>query len=489
MSKPSIQLRGVSLCYRLAKQRIPSFKEYAIHFLRGSLAYEQLWALRDIDLTVEKGETLGIVGRNGAGKSTLLKVISRVMKPTQGTAAIVGHLAPILELGSGFDHELTGLENVYLNALLLGHSRRDIETRVDEIVDFSGLGDFIRVPLRNYSSGMQARLGFAVATAWVPDILILDEVLAVGDMRFQRKCMDKMQLAGREGRTILFVSHGMQAVMQVCKTAMYLKDGRLRTYGPVESAIAAYTLDNVVAAPPPAASAGQPGGAPSPSSAPAASPAVVVTGSGGAARAAGGAAVAEASAETDLAVVEAAKAVAVAREYDSWSEEWLQGEYRYVEGVSELYRETGDFADCIGGRLVDAAGKVAARLPIHQPFRVTLRYRLRRDVPFRVVPNFHFYQQDGQRFFIAFPEHVAPSTAGEYEATCIVPAFLINNGRYTVTLILSSYELPNPVHFAAEKALRFEIHEPEGSDPRRHGWGGGLPGVSRPHLDWEISGK
>jgi ABC-2 type transport system ATP-binding protein len=231
MSEISIQLQGVSLCYRLAKQRIPSFKEYAIHFLRGALAYEQLWALRDIDLTVEKGETLGIVGRNGAGKSTLLKVISRVMKPTRGSAAIHGHLAPILELGSGFDHELTGLENIYLNALLLGHSKRDIETRVDEIVDFSGLGDFIRVPLRNYSSGMQARLGFAVATAWVPDILILDEVLAVGDATFTAKCEERLRRFHDAGSTVILVSHSPQAVLHNCARCLWLDDGRLRADG------------------------------------------------------------------------------------------------------------------------------------------------------------------------------------------------------------------------------------------------------------------
>jgi len=231
MPELSIQLQGVSLCYRLAKQRIPSFKEYAIHFLRGSLSYEQLWALRDIDLKVAKGETLGIVGRNGAGKSTLLKVISRVLKPTQGSTAIRGNLAPILELGSGFDYELTGLENVYLNALLLGHSRRDIETRVEDIIDFSGLGDFIRAPLRNYSSGMQARLGFAVATAWVPDILILDEVLAVGDATFTAKCEERLRRFHDAGSTVILVSHSPKAVLDNCSRCLWLDDGRLRADG------------------------------------------------------------------------------------------------------------------------------------------------------------------------------------------------------------------------------------------------------------------
>lgn len=231
-----------------------------------------------------------------------------------------------------------------------------------------------------------------------------------------------------------------------------------------QSAIAAYTLDNLAAAPPPA---------------PAPVPAPVRVRAEATADADGGF-------DSDGDLESEPQPSAPPREFDSWSEEWLQGEYRYVDGVSEVYRETGDFADCIGGRLVDSAGTVSARLPIHKPFRCTLRYRLRRDVPFRIVPNFHFYLQDDQRFFIAFPEHVAPSEAGEYEATCILPPFLINTGRYTVTLILSSYELPNPVHFAAIKALRFEVYEPPGSDPRRHGWEGGLPGVNRPHLDWEV---
>jgi homopolymeric O-antigen transport system ATP-binding protein len=244
MSDVTIRLEGVSLCYRLAKQRIPSLKEYAIHFLRGALSYEQLWALRDVDLTVNHGETLGIVGRNGAGKSTLLKVISRVLKPTQGTAIIRGHLAPILELGSGFDYELTGLENVYLNALLLGHSRREIEEKVDEIVEFSGLGDFIRVPLRNYSSGMQARLGFSVATAWVPDVLILDEVLSVGDATFTAKCEERLRRFHHAGATVLLVSHSPKAVADNCSRCLWLDDGRVRADGETAKVLDLYLREH-----------------------------------------------------------------------------------------------------------------------------------------------------------------------------------------------------------------------------------------------------
>ncbi|MFL6194026.1 MAG: ABC transporter ATP-binding protein [Thermoanaerobaculia bacterium] len=231
MDDVSIRLQEVSLCYRLAKQRVPSLKEYFIHFVRGSLSYEKLWALRDIELTVRRGETLGIIGRNGAGKSTLLKVISRVLKPTRGVARMQGRIAPILELGSGFDYELTGQENVFLNALLLGHTKREVEERMDEIIDFSGLGDFIRSPLRNYSSGMQARLGFAIATAWIPDLLILDEVLAVGDATFTGKCEERIQRFHDAGSTVLLVSHNVNAIIKNCTRCIWLDDGMVKADG------------------------------------------------------------------------------------------------------------------------------------------------------------------------------------------------------------------------------------------------------------------
>jgi homopolymeric O-antigen transport system ATP-binding protein len=226
-----IQLEEVSLCYRLAKQRIPSLKEYAIHWMKGALAYEQLWALRDVSVTVRQGETLGVVGRNGAGKSTLLKVISRVLKPTRGKADVRGTLSPILELGTGFDYELTGAENIYLNALLLGRSRREVNEKLEEIVDFSGLGDFIRSPVRNYSSGMLARLGFSVATAWLPDVLILDEVLAVGDASFTQKCEQRIARFHDAGTTVLMVSHNAAAIRKNCTRCIWLDAGRLRAEG------------------------------------------------------------------------------------------------------------------------------------------------------------------------------------------------------------------------------------------------------------------
>jgi len=239
-AQAAIHLDGVSLCYRLAKQRIASLKEYAIHWMKGALSYEQLWALQDVSLFVRRGESVGIVGPNGAGKSTLLKVITGVLKATRGQVEVGGRVAPILELGTGFDFELTGLENIYLNALLLGRTRTEIDDRLEEIVAFSGLGDFVRSPIRNYSSGMVARLGFAIATAWRPDVLILDEVLAVGDARFLRRCEERLESFRRADTTLLMVSHSLEAVRHTCKRALWFDGGRLRADGPVDEVLERY---------------------------------------------------------------------------------------------------------------------------------------------------------------------------------------------------------------------------------------------------------
>jgi ABC-type polysaccharide/polyol phosphate transport system ATPase subunit len=247
-----VRLSGVSLCYRLAKQRIPSLKEYAIHFVKGALSYEKLWALSDVDLEITRGETVGIVGRNGAGKSTLLKVISRVLKPTRGRAEVSGRVAPILELGAGFDHELTGRENIFLNGLLLGRKRQEIAAAYDGIVAFSELGDFIDAPIRNYSSGMQARLGFSIATAWRPDVLILDEVLAVGDVAFRKKCEARITELQSGGTTILVVAHSREAIVELCSRCIWLREGRVQLDGPPAEVVDAYEA----AAQAPAASAG-----------------------------------------------------------------------------------------------------------------------------------------------------------------------------------------------------------------------------------------
>jgi len=238
--EPVVLLDGVGVRYRLPRERIPSFKDYAIRWLKRSLAYDELWALRGVSFDIRRGESFAIVGHNGAGKSTLLKLIARVLRPTEGRVRVAGRVAPLLELGAGFDYELTGRENVFLNGTILGFSEADIESRFERIVAFAGLKEFIDMPLRTYSTGMVARLGFAVATDVKPDLLIVDEVLAVGDGEFQARSRERMETFRGEGQTIIMVSHNLTAVANMCQRAAWLDHGRLRVVGPVEEVVARY---------------------------------------------------------------------------------------------------------------------------------------------------------------------------------------------------------------------------------------------------------
>jgi ABC-type polysaccharide/polyol phosphate transport system ATPase subunit len=235
-----IRLENVSVHYRQHGEPIHTFKEYVIRTLQGKIKYEDFHALEAVNLQVYRGELFGIIGNNGAGKSTLLKVISRVLVPAQGRVWVKGKVTPLLELGAGFHVELTGRENVFLNGTLLGHSHRDIEAHIDEVIEFAELGNFIDAPLRTYSSGMYARLGFACATTWQPDILILDEVLAVGDKSFRQKCEQRM-ISFRNGQTTtLLVSHTMEAILSLCERSAWLDHGVVRMVGPSSEVVAAY---------------------------------------------------------------------------------------------------------------------------------------------------------------------------------------------------------------------------------------------------------
>lgn len=236
----AIRLESVSVRFRVPLEPIRSFKEYAIRRLRGQVDFKEVWALQDVSFEVRQGEVLGVIGRNGSGKSTLLKVIARVLRPTAGRVWVRGRVAPLLELGGGFHPELTGRENVFLNAALLGHSRREVTERFDRIVDFAELWEFIDAPLRTYSTGMVARLGFAVATAWEPEVLLIDEVLAVGDQAFQRKCQARLAEFRAAGTTILLVSHSPELIRQMCNRALWLDRGRVRTLGPAGEVAAGY---------------------------------------------------------------------------------------------------------------------------------------------------------------------------------------------------------------------------------------------------------
>jgi lipopolysaccharide transport system ATP-binding protein len=235
-----VELSDVAVCYRAALERIPSIKEYAIRWLRRELRYKEFWALQDISLSVKPGEVLGIVGPNGAGKSTLLKVVARVLRPTRGRVRIRGRISPLLELGAGFDPELTGRENVYLNSAILGFSKQDIDNRFNRIVNFAGVHSFIDAPVRTYSTGMAARLGFAVATDVRPEILIVDEILGVGDAEFQRKSFERIQGFQAAGSTILLVTHNIEKVREMCSRAIWLDQGKIVMMGSAEEVASQY---------------------------------------------------------------------------------------------------------------------------------------------------------------------------------------------------------------------------------------------------------
>ena len=316
-----------------------------------------------------------------------------------------------------FTPSLSGRENVYLNGAILGMSRREIIRKFDQIVSFSGVGEFLDTPVKHYSSGMYVRLAFSVAAWLEPDILIVDEVLAVGDQAFQKKCMERMRELTGEGRTVLFVSHSMSNINSMCKQALYLQRGSVAAFGTAEEITAAYIRRIIEQE--------EPGS-------------------------------------------------------------WLRPKFTVGSRDIRITSDIGGYAECIGGSVESMVGEISARLAIHEPLRLRLHYRLLKDLDFPIVPNFHVYDEEGKRFFITMPKQSAPQRAGRYTAECIVPAFVMNVGRYMVGMALSSFTLDTPIHFDAQYCLHFEIFEPSGVDERRHGYAGALPGLARPRLDWRV---
>lgn len=240
MAKDIIKVENVGMKFNLSKEKVDSLKDYVIKSLTGKISYNEFWALKDINFTLQKGDRLGILGLNGAGKSTLLKVIVGVFKPTEGSVTKHGKIAPLLELGAGFDPQYTGRENIFLYGAVLGLSKKFLEEKYDEIVKFAELEEFIDVPLKNYSSGMKARLGFAIATIVEPDILILDEVLSVGDAKFRKKSEKKVMSMFDKGVTVLFVSHSIEQVKRLCNKAILLEKGKIIASGDIEEVAKVY---------------------------------------------------------------------------------------------------------------------------------------------------------------------------------------------------------------------------------------------------------
>jgi len=226
-----LEAKNISMKYNLNSEKVYDLKEFVIRALKGKLHFEEFWALKDVSFELIRGESLGIIGLNGAGKSTLLRLIAGVQKPTTGSIRVYGTIAPLIELGAGFDPELTARDNIYLNGAFLGFNRKMMNKRLDEIIEFSELHEFIDVPLKNYSSGMQARLGFAVATLVKPDLLIVDEILSVGDFRFQQKCEQRMNEMLSGGTSIVFVSHEIEQVKRLCTKTLWLENHTTKMLG------------------------------------------------------------------------------------------------------------------------------------------------------------------------------------------------------------------------------------------------------------------
>jgi len=245
MDNIAISIKDVSMMFNLSRDNIKGLKEYVVKALKRELFYDEFWALKNINFDIAKGEVVGVLGVNGSGKSTLLKLIAGVFRPTKGSVTVNGSIAPLLELGAGFDYEFSARENVYMNGAMFGHPPSYMETLFNGIMDFADLWDFADVPLKNFSSGMSARLGFAIATQVSPDILIIDEVLSVGDYYFAQKCEARVQELMSGGTTVLVVSHSIDTIKKLCSRAMLLKAGEMVCIGPAEEVCEIYQPEGV----------------------------------------------------------------------------------------------------------------------------------------------------------------------------------------------------------------------------------------------------
>lgn len=235
-----VKVDDVSMMFNLSSEKIDSIKEYFVKAIRHELHYQEFWALKNVSFELEKGDSIGIIGLNGSGKSTLLKVVSGILKPTKGKVETTGYIAPLIELGAGFDANLSARENIYLNGAILGYDRAYMNERFNEIIEFAELQDFVDTAVKNFSSGMVARLGFAIATMNIPDILIIDEILAVGDYKFQEKSFSRMKKMIDSGATVVFVSHSIEQVKEICKKALWLEHGNVKMFGDAQTVCDCY---------------------------------------------------------------------------------------------------------------------------------------------------------------------------------------------------------------------------------------------------------
>ncbi len=368
---------------------------------------ERFWALQDISFAIKPGEAVGIIGRNGAGKSTLLKILTRITEPTVGYGDVYGRVGSLLEVGTGFHPELTGRDNIFLNGAILGMTRNDIKRNLDEIVAFAEVEKFIDTPVKHYSSGMYLRLAFAVAAHLEPEILLVDEVLAVGDARFQKKCLDKMDDVGSEGRTVLFVSHQMSAITRLCKRALLLDEGRLVKDGPTGEVVSAYMT-------------------------------------------AGGAVMA--------------------------CREWYESRRPPGNKIVRL----------LAVRVLDDRGEITDTVDIRRAIQLQMEFEVLED-GYILLPHFHCFNDTGVHLFptVDLDEtwRRRKRPLGVYQSTVTIPGNLFAEGTVYVHANMLRLE-PTEVMFIVSDAVAFQVFDTMEGDSARGDYGGTLPGVLRPKLEW-----
>jgi lipopolysaccharide transport system ATP-binding protein len=416
---------------------------------------DKFWALDDISFEVTRGERVGIVGRNGAGKSTLLKVLSRVVFPTKGDATIRGRLTSLLEVGTGFNENLSGRENVYLNASIHGLSRTEIDSRIDDIVEFAGIRPFLDTPVKRYSSGMQMRLAFAVAAHLDPDILLLDEVLAVGDLSFQQKCLERVEGLVSEGRTLLFVSHSLDAISRFCNRCIWLDEGKIRQDGPAERVVEAYleALAGVRSArlwAPGLPSNGFD------------SPDTLST-----------------IGQVDASVPGLPDSKLAVQDPSVESAD---------QSAQALTMPGDDDARLVGVRLLGQDGRPRSSVAVDEPLGVEITFEVLREGK-NVQPALHFKGTTEQYLFVVSytdPKWLrVPPTVGRHVTTAWVPPHLLNVGITHVTVALNTPD-PFETHCAVDRAVSFNVYERfDDGDTARGLYGRDFPGAVRPRLHWD----
>jgi lipopolysaccharide transport system ATP-binding protein len=400
------EIGGPSAAYSTFRETVVDLARKPFRAFRGK-ANPKVWAIKDLSFDVGPGELVGIIGRNGAGKSTLLKVLSRVTEPTLGRIELYGRVGSLLEVGTGFHPELTGRENVFLNGSILGMNRYEIASKFDEIVAFGEIGQFIDTPVKRYSSGMYVRLAFAVAAHLEPEILIIDEVLAVGDAQFQKKCLDKMRDVSQQGRTVLFVSHNMHAVTRLCERAILLENGQMIADGVVHQVVSKYLQSGL-----------------------------------------GTTAV----------------------------REWLDHEKAPGNEITKLRSV----------RVRTEDGRVSDAIDIRRPVAIEMEFDVI-TAGHVLVPNFHFYNDEGACAFVASDHDPAwrrkPRPAGHYCSTAWIPGNLLAEGTMIVGAAVSTMD-PVQTHFFEQDAVAFQVIDSMDGDSARGDYGGPVPGVVRPLLRW-----